>query len=129
MPAARNKADALCAIASARQERTFLALGHRLLAQIAVAEGQWSEAEAQLAQALSVIADGEAPLAAWRVYETAAELHQRLGHNIQAQDFREAKMRVLRALAASLGDDPSCSNLRQALAKDEPADAMLPELG
>ena len=53
-------------------------------AAIALAQGQWSAAAAELSQALSVLGEGEAPLAAWRVYATAAQLHQAQGRGAAA---------------------------------------------
>jgi len=102
LPQARQQADRLCLIASTRPERTFLALGYRLLAQIALAEGGFGEAETHLAQALSVIEGGPFPLAAVRVYETGAELYERLGRETEMFDYRARTAGVVRTLTESL---------------------------
>ncbi|MGH9630410.1 MAG: hypothetical protein ACRD7E_19025, partial [Bryobacteraceae bacterium] len=71
---AKAEAEELCRQAEHPRERTLLALGHRMLAKIASHEGDLKSCHAHLAQAIEVVAHGQAPLAAWQVYETAAQL-------------------------------------------------------
>lgn len=72
---ARREAEALCALAAQPGERTYVALGHRVLAVIAAARNEWAQAEASLAEAVAAVEDLTAPLAAVPVYATAARLH------------------------------------------------------
>ncbi len=102
---ARREAAELCAKAAPPPERTFLALGHRLLAEIAIAEQAWDEAQAQVSRALAVVEGAEVPLAAWRVYATAAELHRCKGHTVEVEAYRRRGAEVIQALADSLGDN------------------------
>jgi len=78
-----------------------------LLAQAALAEQDWDVAATQLSRALAIVENAEIPLAAWRVYETAAELHLCQGQAGLAQDFRCQAEAGLSRLAGSLDEsDP-----------------------
>ncbi len=104
---ARLEVEHLCEVATHPGERMYLALGRRLLAEIAIAQRKWEEAETALAQAMAVLAGAEAPLAEWRVYATAArvaDLHRR---KAQARRHWKHSKAVLLRLADSLEhDDP-----------------------
>ncbi|MGH8628075.1 MAG: hypothetical protein ACREYC_23360, partial [Gammaproteobacteria bacterium] len=131
LPQARSMATKLCAIAALPPERTYLAFGHRLLAEIAIAERQWDQAEEEVAQATSAMngpptpsavwqaygiatpecsspsAGSALPLAAWRVQATAAKLCERQGRQSEAEGFRQQSRAVIQQLADSLdGSDP-----------------------
>jgi tetratricopeptide (TPR) repeat protein len=101
---AGQTAERLCELASLAPERTYLALGRRVLAEVAMAEKDWRRAEAELAQALTVLEDAEAPLAQWRVYATAAQLHARRRRKSEAKSYWARSAAVLHRLADSLGD-------------------------
>ncbi|MGH8609828.1 MAG: hypothetical protein ACREX9_21200, partial [Gammaproteobacteria bacterium] len=128
---AREMATKLCALAALSPERTYLALGHRLLAEIAIAQKQWDQAEEEVAQAVPAMngpptpsavwhdygiapaecsspIDGSAlPLAAWRVHATAAKLCERQGRQSEAEVFRQQSRLVIQQLADSLdASDP-----------------------
>jgi hypothetical protein len=49
---ARREAELVCELAAGPGERTYLALGHRVLAEIAMAEKDWVEAEAAVSRSL-----------------------------------------------------------------------------
>jgi len=109
---AQREATRLCELAALPPERTYLAIGHSLHAQIAIAKRRWVEAQSQLARALEIVEGAEVPLAAWRVYATAAEFHQRQGRPSEAEGYRCRGAEVIDALLASLDEkDP----LRQSL--------------
>jgi DNA-binding winged helix-turn-helix (wHTH) protein len=121
---AREMASKLCALATPPPERTYLALGHRLLAEAAIADRQWDQAEAELSHALNTMTDAQAPstvrytdatpegfshsagsalpLAAWRVYATAATLCEQQGRSSEAEAFRQQSRAVIQQLADSL---------------------------
>lgn len=119
---ARQEAERLCELAARPGERTYLALGRRALAEIALAERDWEQAEGELAQALAVLEGGEAPLAAWQVYATAAQLHQQRGRRAEADRYWRQGAAILRQLADSLGD---ADELRQSLLTHPPVQAIL----
>jgi DNA-binding winged helix-turn-helix (wHTH) protein/tetratricopeptide (TPR) repeat protein len=118
---ARQEAEWLCALAAGPGERTYLALGRRTLTAIALAERRWDQAEATLSQALSVLEGAEAPLAAWRVYATAAQLHQQRGRRGEAAHYWERSATILHRLADSLED---AAELRQSLLAHPPVQAI-----
>src|SRR5262249_44263197 len=74
---ALREARRVCELAAQPGERTYLALGRRALAEAALAEGHWAEAEAELARALAALEGGAVPLAEWRGDATGARRHGR----------------------------------------------------
>ena len=109
---ARQEAKRLCELAVQPGERTYLALGKSTLAKIALAEQQWEQAEAELSQALVVLEGADVPLAAWRVYATAAQLYEQCGRSTEARRYWTRSAAVRTRLADSLGN---ALELRQAL--------------
>jgi len=109
---ARQEAKCLCALAAQPGERTYLALGKSTLAKIALAEQQWEQAESELSQALAVLEEADAPLAAWRVYTTAAQLYEQRGRSAEARRYWTRSAAVRTQLADSLGN---ALQLRQSL--------------
>jgi tetratricopeptide (TPR) repeat protein len=139
---AREMATKLCVLAALPPERTYLALGHRLLAEIAIADGQWNQAKAEVAHALTAMTGAQAPstewrayaiappecaspsagsavpLAAWRVHATAAKLCELQSRPSEAEAFRQQSRAVIQQLADSLdAADP----LRESLTAQGPA--------
>jgi tetratricopeptide (TPR) repeat protein len=112
---AREMATRLYELAALPPELTYLALAHRLLAKIAIDEGNLQEARKQLLHAISIIEKAELPLAAWRVYATAAEFHETAGEMDQAVEFRCRCEKVIHLLAETFDqDDPLRSSLLSA---------------
>jgi DNA-binding winged helix-turn-helix (wHTH) protein len=109
---ARQEAERLCELAAQPGERTYLALGKSVLAKIALAEQQWELAEAELSQALAVLEGADVPLAAWRVYATAAQLYEQRGRSTEAKRYWTRSAAVCTRLADSLGN---ARELRQSL--------------
>ena len=111
---ARREAELVCELAAGPGERTYVALGHRVLAEIAMAGKDWDAAEAAVSRSLAVLEGADAPLAEWRVCMTAAQLYEQLGRSAEAAQNSRRSAEVLRRLAASLAEtDP----LRQSLLK------------
>jgi tetratricopeptide (TPR) repeat protein len=102
---AGQAAQQLCTLAAQPGERTYLALGRRMLAEIALIQGKWDEAETELAQAIAVLEGAEAPLAEWRVYETAARLHDQRRRKSEADQCWTHSAVVLQGLADLLGNE------------------------
>jgi hypothetical protein len=94
------------------QERTYLALSHRLLAKIADAEGKPDDAKLHLSRAVAIVEHAKLPLAAWRVYMMEAHLHERAGEMATAVEFRNRSKQVITALFENLDhDDPLRASL------------------
>jgi hypothetical protein len=102
---AREQAAELCRLAEMAGERTYLALGRRVLAEAALAERDGATAERELAHALDAIAGREAPLAEWKVCATAARREEAHGRQPRAQAYWARSVAVLDRLAASLAED------------------------
>jgi tetratricopeptide (TPR) repeat protein len=120
---ARAEADKLFELAGPPGERAYLALGHRLLTEIAMAEHAWEEALAHLSRALAIVdAEGaELPLAAWRVYALAGDVNQRLDRHEDARRYWTQSAAIIHKLADSLGeDDEEALTLRASLLNAEP---------
>jgi tetratricopeptide (TPR) repeat protein len=109
---ARREAMQSCQFAAQSGERTYLALGRRTLAEIAMAERNYTLAEAELAQAIEAIKPGDTPLAQWRVWQTSSRLHEANGRRAEADLDWARSQAILKRFANSLGEDePLCQHL------------------
>jgi DNA-binding winged helix-turn-helix (wHTH) protein len=102
LDAASARAHELVELARACNERTWLALGHAVLAQVAVGEQRWKIAERELAAALGIVVEHGVPLAAWRVHAVAADLHARQQREERAREARRSRDLALGRLHAPL---------------------------
>lgn len=102
----------LCAIAALPGERTYLALGHLVMAETAVAEKNWQQARCAIAHASHTLARISAPLAEWRVSACMARIHEQSDQWQEAGACWHHSAQVLGRLAASLNAVP---DLRRAL--------------
>lgn len=119
---ARRDASRLYALAARPGERSYQALGRRALAQVAIAQDRWTEAEAELSRALKLLEGRTCPLAQWRVYATAAECSQRQRRCVEADRYQAAAGAVLTRLADSL---TGVDKLRQSLLNAAPVQDIL----
>lgn len=99
---ARHYAQRLCDLSSGPPERTYLALGHRLFAEIAITEAALDEAHSHIAEALEIVECAEIPLAAWRVYATGEKLYHRLDDVRRMSHCRSKKQDEIDQLLNSL---------------------------
>jgi hypothetical protein len=109
---ARREAETLRELAAPPGERTYLALAHRTLAEVALAARRLDEAENEISRALSTLEGAEAPLAEWSVCATAGRLYEQLGRTTEAADHKRRTAETLDRLANSLGE---ADQLRQSL--------------
>lgn len=101
---ARHEAEDLCELASLPGERTYLALGHQMLAEIALAAGDQDRAEREIKQALNVLEGVEVPLAEWRVHSAAASVYKNSGRSDDVARHLAERAKILHRLAESLGE-------------------------
>jgi len=99
---AQKRAVQLYAFTSRAPDRNYLALAHRLLARIAFVTGEFAVVRRQLSAALALVGNAELPLAAWKVYGTAAALYGEMGDHDKADDYRQRGVAVVQTLAADL---------------------------
>ncbi len=97
----QQEAERLCELAAQPGERTYLALGHHLLAEVALAQRKWEDAEHEVAIAFAALEGVEAPLAEWRVYASAARIAEQRRRKAQARTYWEHSKVVLLRLADS----------------------------
>jgi DNA-binding winged helix-turn-helix (wHTH) protein len=105
LEAAARYATDLLKGASASGERTWLALAHTLLAEVAIQECRWKGADASIRAARTALGTEPAPLAAWRVEAAAARLYAHRGQHDLARGAGEAAAAELDHLADSLEGD------------------------
>jgi len=99
---ARNEALRLHEFTATAPDRPFLALSHNVMAKVAIAAGKPQEARDHLSQAVSIVRNAKLPLAAWRVYTTAANFYERVGDTKKAAKCRCRSDQIVRSLANSL---------------------------
>src|SRR5262249_62314883 len=75
------------------------------LAEAALGQGDRAMAEREVAEALRVLDEFEAPMAAWQVYATAARVEEARGHPSRAKAYWGRGAAVLERLATCLEDD------------------------
>ena len=109
-------------MASLPGERTWETIGRELLARIALEQKSWSQAEAELKQAFTLLDAGDAPLAEWKVYATAARFASEQGKKSETKRYRARSLSALQKLAGSMTEADS---LRQTLLTSSHLPAIL----
>ena len=99
---AREEGELLVAEAGATAERTWQGLAWEVSARIALAGNEPRQARELVERGLAAIDGVEAPVAAWQVHATAAEVFQVLGETGRAQSHRKSSRDIVLRLAASL---------------------------
>jgi DNA-binding winged helix-turn-helix (wHTH) protein/tetratricopeptide (TPR) repeat protein len=113
---ARRAADELRDHVARAPDLNHLAQALGLLARIAFAAGDWDEAQAHLSRGLSIVETTNFPLAAWRVYDSAAEILGKVGETDKAATFRRRFADILSGLAENFSpDDRLNKSLRSAM--------------
>jgi hypothetical protein len=64
--------------------------------------GNSETAASQLLEAISIVRRARLPLAAWRVYATAADLYESLSDEARAVKWRRRSQQIIRSLKNSL---------------------------
>ncbi|HEV8039375.1 MAG TPA: AAA family ATPase [Bryobacteraceae bacterium] len=101
---ARDHAVSLCELAAKPGQSTYLALGFRQLAAIALAQENLAEAETQIRLALDTIHASDVPLAASPVFTLAAEIAERRGLLEEAASHRAQARAALQRLTGSMSE-------------------------
>lgn len=99
-------AESLIATATADQETSYVARGLRLLAEIALRQGDDSAALAHIGHAQTALENCEAWTVEWRVYATAAQALARLERHPESTAARERSLRAAHRIADTLADEP-----------------------
>ena len=104
-PEARASAERFHAAAQATAEGTWQALAWRTKAQVALVERELTSARGFIEEGLRLVRTKDLPLAAWRVFEVAAEVADAAGDESVACHHREAARALVLELAKSLPRD------------------------
>lgn len=99
---AREEAARLREWTALAPDRQFLALSHEATARIELASGVFAAAAAHLARAITLVRKAGLPLAAWRIYATAARYRQSRHEPEKAANFLRRRDRQAASLTASL---------------------------
>ena len=99
---ARRSLAELFAFTQAAPDRPFLALAHRAAARVAMQTHDVAAARHHLGQAVWLLRSRGAPFAAWRVYESAAELCEAAGQREKAEKWRSRSHKAVSVLKDSL---------------------------
>ncbi|WP_026609087.1 ATP-binding protein [Methylocaldum szegediense] len=109
---AEEHAEKVCALSALPPDPTHRALGHRLLAETAIARKEMDRARTEIGHALSWLGKTEAPVAAWRVYATAAQVESVCGNSQVAATYRHRSAEILGRVVQSMD---KTDRLRQSL--------------
>jgi tetratricopeptide (TPR) repeat protein len=101
----RPETLALLEMATRHRARKYMADAHRLLARIAMAEGDSDAAEAQLNSAMQILRDFPAPLSAWKAHLAMGRLQAQLGRREAAQAAFAEAASVIRYIAGNIADE------------------------
>src|SRR5262249_41116388 len=103
---AEGLARKLIQVASEFHQPDYEAEGHRLLAQVASARGDYAAASVSISQALAVLDHVEAWVVEWRVHAAAAQIFAKSGRNAESEDSRQRSREAADRVAASLTGEP-----------------------
>jgi tetratricopeptide (TPR) repeat protein len=93
--------------AQLHEARKYVALAHKLLAEIAMNKGDLDLAGARLRAALEQLAAHPVPIVAWKTYAVLGRLREKLeDHSGAREAFNEAAS-ITDRIAASLADEAS----------------------
>ncbi|HWP42225.1 MAG TPA: hypothetical protein VNO14_03240, partial [Blastocatellia bacterium] len=98
-------AKRLLEIATEYEAHKYVAVAHHLLAQIAVARGNLSEAEAELDSALAELRAYPVPIVEWRVLSTAGRLRAERGDDRGAREAFAGALDIINKIAANVEDE------------------------
>lgn len=107
---AGDYADRLLEVANQYQAHKYVALGHKLRAEILVARGNLGDAESELNAALEELRNYPAPLVAWKTYALLGRLRSQTGKLTVSREAYAQAAAVVSSIAASTNDE----ELRQA---------------
>jgi tetratricopeptide (TPR) repeat protein/predicted Ser/Thr protein kinase len=82
----------------------YIAVGHKLLAEIAIAEGDTPAAETEFAAALDELRRYPVPVVEWTIYAELGRLKARAGDEVGARDAFAKSAEIIDRIAASAGD-------------------------
>ncbi|HXM35247.1 MAG TPA: AAA family ATPase, partial [Pyrinomonadaceae bacterium] len=112
---ARQIAERLLETATKYEVHKYIAVAHKLMAQIAIATGNSNAAEGEFTAALAELQKYPVPVVVWRTYADLGHLKSSLGHVSAAREAFAQSAEIANRIAANIAD----SNLRQTFLNSE----------
>ena len=101
--AARQEAERMLEVTKGNVHFGWRARAHEVSCRVAIIEGDFTRAQAELADALEKVHEKNSPLVSWRVHNAAARLYQQLGANEVATEHLSQRNVILHNFAESFG--------------------------
>jgi tetratricopeptide (TPR) repeat protein len=108
-------------ISLATTSRKYIAIGHRIAAEIALSRVDLNEAEAQARRALALAERIRNPTQWWKTWALLGDILERMGRTDEACDARERASRVIRGVVSGLADP----QLRRSFEQSQPVGRFL----
>jgi tetratricopeptide (TPR) repeat protein len=105
LPQATEYARRLLDVATQYEARKYVAWAHKLLADIAIAQGDAVRAEAEFNTALEKLLDRPVPLVAWKIYAALGRLRDSRSDRPSARQAFAQAAAIVQAIAGSVNDD------------------------
>ena len=102
---ASEYARRLLDVATNYEARKYIALAHKLLAEIAMARSDLAEAETELNIALDQLREYPAPLAAWKTYAVLGRLRLHSGDGSSAREAFAQAAAIVNSIATNTDDE------------------------
>jgi serine/threonine protein kinase/tetratricopeptide (TPR) repeat protein len=102
---AREFVDRLHATATEHEVHKYIAVAHQLMAKVAIANGELSEAEKHFDAALAELANYPAPLVTWKVYAGRVRLKSQMGDAAGAEESSARAKEIVNFIAANVNDE------------------------
>ncbi len=104
---AEKYAMRLLETARLHEARKYIAVAHKLLAEIAISRGELDLAEAELHKALAQLATHPVPIVAWKTYGLLGRLREKLEDQSGAREAFNEAASIADRIAASIIDEAS----------------------
>jgi tetratricopeptide (TPR) repeat protein len=102
---AEEYARQLFEVATQHNCRKYIAVAHKLLAEIFIARSDLAEAEKELQAALDLLRKYPVPVEAWKTYAALGRLHLRSGNSHLARESFAQADELIRQIAARVDDE------------------------
>jgi len=102
---AGDYADRLLEVANRYEAHKYIALGHKLRAELRMAHGNLSDAETELNAALEQLRNYPAPLVAWKTYALLGRLRSQSGNVSGSREAYAQAATIVNSITASTNDE------------------------
>jgi tetratricopeptide (TPR) repeat protein len=122
---ASEYAGKLLDVATHYQARKYIAIAHRLFAEIAMVRGDSATAEGELNAALDLLREYPAPLVAWKTHAVLGRLRSQSGDTSSARNAFAEAAAIVNSIAGNTADE----GLRQTFLNSAPVKEVLEGAG